>query len=180
MPITESDLETRLSAPAASAGNQLDQDDADASLGGFVSRTVWAGGALHDLFEALTGDQNAAARVDYRCVFVVNKHATLTWTDPKLWVSTDTDVAGAEIAVGIDPVVASPVDDETQQARISAAATTAPTGVAFSKPLTKLTGLSLGDIPPGYCRAFWVRRTATDSAQLAGEYADLALEGDTL
>src|SRR5262245_36287136 len=118
MPITGSDLEFRFSAPSASGGNQFDQDDPAASLGKYLSKTVWTGGVLHDLFQALSGDDNAAGVQDFRCLFLVNKHTTLTWTAPVVWFSADTQVGGAEIAVAIDPTVSTAINAEVQQARV--------------------------------------------------------------
>jgi hypothetical protein len=55
--ITASDLQTRLSGGGANA-------DPNASLGGVMSSTAWAGGVLHDLFDVVTGDENAASEVE--------------------------------------------------------------------------------------------------------------------
>lgn len=180
MAIEASDLEFRFSAPDAAGGDQFDQDTPAASLGRYLSTTVWSGGVLHDLFGAVTGNQNLNGQVDYRCLFVVNKHATLTWTNPVLWFSVDTASGGVEIAMGVDPTIPSVVTDSAEQARVTAAATVAPSGVTFSKPLSKGAGLALGSLLPGYCKAFWLRRTAQNTVALAGETCSLRAEGDTL
>src|SRR5574343_606341 len=128
MAITASDLKFRLSAPAASAGDELSQTTPAASLGGHPSKTVWAGGTLHDLFGQVTGDQNAARTVDYRCIFVVNLHGTLSWTSVVAWLSA-TVAGGTEVAIGVDPTAASLLDASTAQARTVLTTTEAPQGV---------------------------------------------------
>ncbi len=180
MSIQATDLEFRFSAPDASAGDQFDQDTPGLSLGRYVSTTVWAGGVLHDLFAAVSGADNLAGKIEYRCLFIVNKHATLTWTGPVIWFSTDTQAGSAEIAMGLDPTGASALTSTAEQARAVANATSAPAGVGFSKPLSQGAGLVLGDIPPGYCKAFWLRRTAQNSLALAGESCTISASGNTL
>lgn len=178
MAIVANDLEFRLSNPAASGGNQLGQADANASLGGFVATTVWGGGVAHDLFDRVSGDENAASRVEYRCVFVLNKHATLTLEAAKLWLK-NTVSGGADLALGLDPTPPRPVADIVAQSLVVSSDTTPPAGVLFSAPADKAAGLSLGNIPPGFCRAFWLRRSAAASAAQSGDGATVRVEGET-
>ncbi len=57
---------------------------------------------------------------------------------------------------------------------------TAPDGTGgFVLPSTAGTGLALGDLLPGYCRAVWIRRTATNSAPIDADGFTLAVTGDT-
>lgn len=44
----------------------------------------------------VTGDENAASDVEYRCIFVHNNHATLTLQGVVVWLS-------AEVAGGSEP-----------------------------------------------------------------------------
>ncbi|HEY9334362.1 MAG TPA: hypothetical protein VIQ79_08075, partial [Kribbella sp.] len=57
--------------------------------------------------------------------------------------------------------------------------TTAPAGVTFSSPTNAATGVALGTIPAGQCKAFWVRRTAANTAALSNDGVTLAITGDT-
>lgn len=178
MPISDSDLELRYSNPDASAGNQLAQADLAASLGGFLSSTPRLAGVTNDLFAALSGDDNVGLATHYRCLFVINKHATLTWTAPVLWF-TATTAGGAVEAAGVDPTPASALTADEPQAVIVADETDAPAGVIFSAPTTKETGLALGDIPPGHCKAFWFRRRGNNTAAVDDDGFSYRLEGDT-
>lgn len=178
MPITSSDIKFRLSTTAGSAGNSQAQANPNNSLGKYMSTTDLVDNTLNNLFDNISGDENAASTVDYRCVFVYNTHATLTLQGTKLWVSAQT-AGGADAAIGLDTTAASANDSATAQALTIANETTAPAGVTFSAPTTKPTGLDLGDLGPGQCRAFWVRRTATNSAAINNDGVTVRAEGDT-
>lgn len=168
MAITANDIEYRLANPSASAGNQLAQINPAASLGGFLSASIWHGSGLHDLFGPVTGDQNRDLDIQYRCLFLINKHATLTWQLPIVWL-TDLGTGITLVAIGVDPTPASPLTAAAAQARTTDAATTPPADVVFSAPASKGSGLSLGDLPPGHCRAIWLRRAATATAAAVDE-----------
>lgn len=178
MAITANDLELRYSAPAASAGSEVSQADPAASLGGYLSKTVWSGGVVHDLFGPVGGSQNAAQGVDYRCVFVVNKHTSLPWTGVVVWLSDVVD-NGTEVAVGVDPTAASALTATARQARTAASVYAPPQDVVFGGPTTAGAGLAVGDIPSGHCKALWVRRAAFNSAAVSGDGATINLQGDT-
>ena len=177
MAITATDILFKLSTPAGAAGN-ANAGTVGASLGKYISTTQLSGTALHNLFPALTGAQNAASQVDYQCVFVHNNHATLTATAVSLYLSGDV-AGGAVVAIGADPTAASAIGASSAQALQIASSTTAPAGVTFSAPTTDGTGISLGDIGPGQCKAFWVRRTAANTAALANDGTTLNVAFDT-
>lgn len=87
MPITTSDLHFRLSIKTGSAGNSLAQSDPNAALGKYVSTTDIVDATLNNLFDDISGDENAASTIDYRCFFVYNAHGSLTLQSPKVWLS---------------------------------------------------------------------------------------------
>lgn len=179
MPIASSDIKYRLSTKSGSAGDTTAQSDPDASLGKYISTTEMdLQTTLNNLFDDVSGDENAAQDVEYRCVFVLNGHATLTLQAAKLWLASVVS-GGADIAIGLDPTGVVDKDQATAQAEEVADEGTAPSGVSFSTPTTKTGGLSIGDIAPGYCQAIWLRRTATNSAAQNNDGATLRVEGDT-
>ena len=179
MPITSSDIKIRLSIKTGSAGNSLAQSDVNASLGKYISTTNVTDNTANNLFDDISGDENAASTVDYRCIFVYNSHSTLTYLTPKVWLSSEV-AGGASIAIAIDDIAASDLTSGSAQAAEIATETTTPTGVgAFSSPTSKGTGLSLGSLAPGKVRAIWVRRTAANSAALNSDGVTIAIEGDT-
>jgi hypothetical protein len=170
MAITDSDLEYRLSGGATNT-------DPAAALGGAMS-TV-AGGiittnVLNNLFDDVSGDESAAGDIEYRGIYVKNKHGSLTWTTVKAWISSLTASTDDEIAIaladeGVNAAMETIVNEST-----------APVGPSFSSPTTKGTGLSLGDIPAGQYYGLWVRRTVTAAAAAYdNDVGTIKCEGDT-
>lgn len=178
MPILSTDLRLVYSTLTGSSGNSTAQPNPNNSLGRWASTTQWSGGTLNDLFDDVTGDDNANQVVDYRCVFIHNNHSSLTLIAPKFWIASEVS-GGANIAIGVDLTAASSYGSSTPQALQVANENTAPAGVAFSSPTTKTAGLNLGDLPAGQVKALWIRRTATNSAALNNDGATLQLEGDS-
>lgn len=162
---------------SAAAGNTT-AGSAATSLGDQISTTAWAGGVANDLFDDITGAENAASTVDYRCLFIHNSNASNPLENAVIYLSAETG-GGASIAVGADPTAASAIGSASAQAVTVANETTAPAGVAFSSPTSAATGVALGTIPAGQCKAFWVRRTASNSAALSNDGVTLAITGDT-
>lgn len=162
MPIVAADLTWKLSTLNGTQGNALAQSDPNLSLGKYISTTT-APTATNALFDTVTKERNAASEVDYRCVFIRNQHATLTATGGKLYLAGGDPAGGPAWAVGVDPTAASLIGATAAQAVQITNDTTAPAGVSFSAPTTEAGGLSLGDIPPGRCKAVWIRCSQTNS-----------------
>lgn len=176
--ITSAEILFKYSVKTGTAGNST-AGTAAGSLGKYISTTAWAGGALNDLFDDVSGAENAASTVDYRCIFIHNSNTANTYENVVVYLSAET-AGGASIAIATDNVAASAIGATAAQAAEVANETTAPTGVsAFSSPTTAGTGLSLGNIPSGQCRAFWVRRTAANSAALSNDGVTIAVSGET-
>lgn len=183
MAIVAADILYKFSV-AAAAGNTT-AGTAAGSLGDQISTTQVPDATLHALFDVITGDENAASDVEYRCFFVHNSHATLTWIGVVVWISADT-AGGAGVALGVDPAAASAIGSGSQQASISANENTAPTPTvtftnyaAGSAIDVKARGLTVGDLAPGQCRAIWVRRSAANTAALNADGCTIRCEGDT-
>lgn len=177
MPITASDLQFRFSVKTGSAGDTVVGTGAG-SLGKYVSTTQLTDGLLHNLFDVVTGDENAASDVEYRCIFILNDHATLTLENAVVWLTGEV-AGGTTAAVGVDTTAASAKGAAGAQALEVATEGDAPAGVSFSAPSTKGTGLSLGSIPAGQVKAIWIRRTAANSAALDNDGVTINIAGDT-
>jgi hypothetical protein len=177
MAIVPTDIVYRYSIKTGAAGDST-ASAAGTSLGKYVSTTVAAAGA-NGLFDDISGDENAASTVDYRCVFVLNNHATLALTGAVVYLSAEVG-GGAVIAIATDNVAPSAKASATAQADLIANETTAPTAVsAFSSPVTKAAGLALGTINAGQVKAFWVRRSAANTVALNNDGVTFAVVGDT-
>lgn len=177
MPIASSDIIYRLSTKSGAAGDSTAAVIADA-LGKYAATTAVSGTAQNNLFENVTGDENAASTVFYKCVFVLNNHATLTLTSAVLWLSAETALGGS-LALGADTTAASAKGSASAQALSIANRTTAPAGVTFSAPTTKGAAIALGNIGPGQVKAFWVRFTTANSAAINADGGTWRVEGDT-
>lgn len=177
MAITSSDVVFYYSIKTGAAGDS-GAGTAGGSLGKYVSQTAAAAGA-NGLFDDISGAENAASTVDYRCVFIRNNHATLTATSVTVYLSAEVG-GGASIAIALDNVATSAKGSSSAQADQIANETTAPTAVgSFSSPTTDGTGLSVGSLAPGQVKAIWVRRTAANSSPLNSDGVTLGYSLDT-
>jgi hypothetical protein len=175
--IVAADILFKFSVKTGSAGNST-AGTAAGSLGKYISTTEITDATLHNLFDVVSGDENAASEAEYRCIFIHNSHATLTLYDTVVWLSAETS-GGAAIAIAVDGTAASAVGSAPAQADEVADEDTAPSGESFSSPTTKATGLSIGDLAAGECRAIWVRRTAANTSAQDLDGVVLSFAGDT-
>lgn len=167
MPITATDIHFRFSGGAA---NTL----ASGSLGGAKSTTQITDATLQNLFDNVTGDESAAGDIEYRCFYIHNAHATLTWLGVVVWIATNTPSTDTTADIGLGTSAVS----GTEQTIANEG--TAPSGVTFTAPATKAAGLVIGDLAPGASKAVWVRRTVTAAASAYNaDSVIIRAEGDT-
>lgn len=179
--ITAGEILLKRSVKGQAAGNTTAQADPNASLGQNVSTTAWAGGAANDLFDDVSGAENAASTVDYRCIFVHNSNTANALQNAVVYISAET-AGGASIALAADTTAATAVGASGAQA-LTGTTETAPgagiTGLTYSSPTTVGAGVALGNIPAGQVKAFWIRRTAANSAALSNDGVTITVAGDT-
>lgn len=176
MPITAGEILYKFSVSAA-AGNTT-AGTAAGSLGDQISTTQITDATLNNLFDDVTGDENAASENEYRCIFVHNSNATLTWSNVMVWLASEV-AGGAVAAISVDTTGVTAVGSASPQAKTIADENTPPATQTFSSPTTKVSGLALGNIPAGNVAAIWVRRTAQNSAALSNDGVTLRVEGDS-
>jgi hypothetical protein len=179
MAIAASDIQFRLSVKTGAAGDSTAGSVAG-SLGKYMSTTEITDNTLNNLFDDVSGDENAASDVEYRCIFILNNHATLTWTSVVAWLSAEV-AGGASIAIAVDDIVDSDHDDADAQAYEAANEGTDPSAATgdWSTATSKATGVALGDIAPLSCRAIWVRRTAANTVAVDNDGVTISVAGDT-
>jgi hypothetical protein len=175
MAIVASDIVKRLSVVTASAGDTTASTPA-ASLGDQVATTVITDATLNNLFDDVSGAEAAAGVIDYRCIFILNNHATLTLTTATIAILSQT-AGGGTIDIATDNIGPVAKGSASAQAATIANETTAPTGVsAFGAG-----PLALGDLAPGQVKGVWLRRTVTAGASaLNPDGVILRVTGDTL
>lgn len=166
MPIVQADLSWRLSVLTGAAGNTTAGTPAG-SLGKYISTTAYTTATNNNVWDDISAAENAALTVEYRLIFVLNNHASLTATAPKFFLLSET-AGGANIAISVDTTGVTAKGSAPAQAKQIASETTAPTSQSFSSPTTIGTALSgIADIPAGSVQGIWIRRTATASAAQA-------------
>ena len=178
MAILTTDILYKGSTTSGSAGNTTANGGAGTNLGKYASSGTLTDATLDNVFADITGDQNAASQVDYQCIFVHNNHGSLTLQNAVVWLTSQVS-GGADIAIGLDTTAASAVGASAAQALTIANSTTAPSGVTFSAPTTKATGLSIGNLANGNVKAIWLKRTANNNAAISNDGATIRVEGDT-
>ena len=163
MPIVTADLPYRLSggttnvSPAASLGGER-----STATGGVI-----VSGALRALFDDVTGTEAAAGDIEYRCIYIVNAHATLTLSDAVLWIFSPTTSTSTEFDIQLDPAAIGAASAILLTTENETPDTTALPPGGWVRPSTKLTGLTIGSMPALTHKAFWVRRTVTAGAEAA-------------
>jgi hypothetical protein len=178
MPVASTDILIKFSVTTGAAGDST-AGTAAGSLGKYVSTTQVTDNSANNLFDNISGDENAASTVDYRCFFVHNNHATISLQNAVVWLSSEV-AGGASINIAIDNLAASAKGSSSAQAANIATEITVPSGVgSFSGPTTKGTGLSLGTLTAGQVRAVWVKRTAANTVALNSDGVTIRVEGDT-
>jgi hypothetical protein len=177
MAIANTDITMYLSILTGAAGNSAGSTPAG-SLGKYTSTTALSGTALNNLFDDVSGAENEASDVEYRCVFVRNSHGSLTLQGAMVYIYSEV-AGGTSIAISVDTTAASAIGASAAQALEVADESTAPTGLSFSSPVTLGTALSLGNIAAGSCKAVWIRRTAANTAAVANDGGVLRVSGGT-
>lgn len=178
-PISSAELLRKYSVKAGAAGNTT-PGTAGGSLGRYISTTQIPDNVLNNLWDDVTGTENAAMESEYRCVFIHNNNGGgLALQNAVAYLVAET-AGGANIAIGADPTAPSPVGQAGVQAIEVADENTAPAGVVFTSPTTYVTGVALGTIPAGQCKALWIRRTATASAALPNDGVTIRITGDSV
>lgn len=176
MAITATDILYKFSVSAAAGDTTV--GTAAGSLGDQISTTEITDATLHNLFDVITGDENAASEAEYRCIFVHNNHGTLTWENVVVWLSAEVG-GGAVAAISVDTTGVTAKGSGSAQAKTVADENTAPSSQSFTAPTTKATGLAIGNIPAGSVAGVWVRRTAANTAAVNNDGVTIRCEGDT-
>lgn len=175
MTLAATDVVPRLSTGSTGTRGNTSASTPAASLGKYVSTTAWSA----SVFDIITAAENAASTTDYRCIFVVNISASDTAGAVKVWLGQV--AGGASVVIALDPRAASAVDSTTAQAAVTTSGTVAPSGVTgWAAPTTADTGLLVGTLGPGQCRALWIKRTAANTSAMTGDGFSLTFRSEAV
>ena len=184
MAIVQTDIEFHYSTTTGTSGYTISGTPAG-SLGKNAGWGVIPSGTVHNLFDVVTGDEASAGDTEYRCFFVVNKHATLTWQAVKTWFVAS-GAGGANTEFGIDTTATTVSNYDGTQALTIATEQDAPAGVTFypdssgNQWAKSTTSGIIGDIPATYCKAVWLKRTvAAGVSAMNNDYIQIRVEGDS-
>lgn len=180
MPILSGDLKFKksLHTVAAGVGNGNTHDLEVSSLGLGVGVDELTSGLLHDLFDAVPSSEALNGRSEYRCIYVVNEHASLTLFDAKVFISNNTASENTEIEIAVDPVSLNG-EDSTIALVDEADSSGLLDSIAWGTYPTFASGLSLGNVAAGEQRAVWIKRTIQAGAAATADSATITMRGDT-
>ena len=112
----------------------------------------------HNLFDQVSGTESSAGDTEYRCVYVLNNHGSLTSQNTHVYISSQTSSGDTSLDIalageGLNATMETIGNENT-----------APSGETFSNPSTYAGGLDMGNIPNGQRYGLWVRRTVNAAA----------------
>lgn len=157
MPIAASDILLRLSGGSSNS-------DPNAALGGIMSTTTTVtDNTTHNLFDVVSGTESSAGDTEYRGIYVLNNHGSLTSQNTHVYISSQTSSANTSLEIalageGLNATMETVSDENT-----------APVGESFSAPSTYATGLDMGNIPNGQRYGLWVKRIVDAGAAAAND-----------
>jgi hypothetical protein len=170
--VLNTDIKVRYSTVSGSAGNSL-TSTAAASLGKYISTTD-AAGSTNVFFDDVASADALAGLTEYRCVFVLNDHATDTALNVQVQVVSEVGGGGVTSAA-LDNIATSAKGSAGAQATQIATDVTTPSGVGSFVT----TALSIGTLTAGQCKAVWLRRVISAStAAIVGDGFTLRVTGD--
>lgn len=165
MAIVASDIKKYLSG---GAGNS----DPNASLGGVISSTEIVNDSLNNLFAAAAAAEAEAGSTKYRAIFIKNTHATLTLTDPKVYIDTNTPSADTVVYIALADETGSPIETIVNE-------NTAPDGPVFSLADGFANGLSLGSLAPGETKGVWIKWVLGEDTVAVADSVTIGVKGET-
>ena len=151
MPIVNTDIVIRLSGGSSNT-------DPNLSLGGVISTTALTNNSLHNLFDEVSGTESLAGDTEYRGIYILNNHGSLTMKVTRVYISQNSTSADSEMDI------AQADDGLNATMETVANESTAPTGPTFSHPTTYAGGIDYGNIPFSQKYGLWCKRVINAGA----------------
>ena len=160
MPITTTDLIIRLSGGSSNSSTA-------AYLGGVMSTTTAVtDNTTHNLFDQVDGTESAAGDTEYRGVYLLNNHGSLSAQNTRVYISSNTSSADTNIQIalageGVNATMETIANENT-----------APAGETFNDtPVDYATGLNMGTLAAGQRYGLWIKRVVTAGAAAVNDDA---------
>ena len=170
MAIASSDIVFRLSGGSANTTPAASLGGARSTAGG---TGIITSGSANNLWDDVTGQESNDGDVEYRGIYVLNNHGSLTLQSASVWIDSLTTSASTEF----DLALAGEGLNGTMETIANEGV--APAGETFTRPVAK-GSMSLGNIPNGQHYGIWIRRTVTALATAVNDTGSIRVEGDTL
>ncbi len=180
MPIVTGDLKLKKSLHVVAAGvdNGNTNDLEVGSLGLGVDMNADVTSVINSLFDPISSSEAITGKTDYRCVYVVNDHGSLSLYDAKIYLSANTISDKTKIEIGVDPVA---VNGENSEIALDNEhdTTNKLDAVMWGEHASFSDGISIGTLEAGKQRAIWIKRTVEAGAVAVQGGATIAFVGDT-
>lgn len=163
MAITATDILLRLSGGASNSSQA-------AALGGIMSTTTVASGSI---FDDVSSAESAAGDIEYRCIYVLNNHGTLSLDNAIAWLTANTPSATTTVDIGVGSAALNATEQTVADEN------TAPTGITFVPAASVGAAIALGSIPAGQRRSIWIRRTVNAATSAVADSFTVRVTGDT-
>ena len=124
------------------------------------------------LFDNVEPAEAVAGDTEYRIIYVENTSATDSLTAAKFFVVTDTVAGNTSIEIGVGAAAVNGTESTIANEN------TAPAGVTFSAPTTKVGGLDIPDLAPGDYKSICYKRSIGAGASSGSESATTEISGN--
>lgn len=128
------------------------------NLGGAITGVELVSSTLAALFNNITGAEATAGVVKYACVYVRNKHATLTLSTIKQWLLSNTPSADTEVKFGIGTSAKNGVEQTIVDEL------TSPVGVSFVLAINEAAAIIPPDLDADDFQSLWFELTISPGA----------------
>lgn len=122
------------------------------TITGTSQTSVAIANAANELFDDVPKSEAADGDVEYRCIYIKNRHGSSSATALAIWVQQQAGLA-ENIQLGLDP------GGKNSTPSAVANENTAPAGVTFANYDSIFAPLSIGTLLAGDYYPVWVRRT---------------------
>ena len=127
------------------------------NLGGAITTVEISTTRLHNIFDKVTGAESNAGDIEYRVIYVQNKHGSLAAEAVTLYITLPDNGDPDYIDIGINEAKNTAAQDLADE-------TAGPTGVTWSSPDEYVDGIDMGGLNNDDYRAIYLRRTVPAAA----------------
>lgn len=149
------------------------------SVGGAMS-TVPEGlipnDSLNNIWESVSGPDATTGMTYYKLIYIKNAHPTITFIDPKIYISQLTLSSADEVDIALDP--APPGSNSS----LTSNGFTEPAGLDFDRP-TSATHVDVkapGNMAAGQQQGLWLKRVVQPGASsYPANTGEISISGET-